>query len=214
MVRYTSEPATVLIDFDTQTRVVSFWHETNLPDDSIIRKQLPALTAPMLGLWWTDPTKYSVEGYDDALHAIRRVFEAREWLIKVAKGAARCPGDGRLQRSTVTESLHIASVIKASGEPLAAFNRGTFVFSTKAARIAAQIELTENSKIPGRTLDTEGVDPCVDWMLAALKYRDWLGRLVRQKDCVPLIEKRDGERVLRIRADMPKTLRREFTRRF
>jgi hypothetical protein len=57
-------------------------------------------------------------------------------------------------------------------------------------------------------------DPCVDWMLWALKYRGWLHRIVRQPDCIPVIEKRDGERVLRISTQMPKTLRREFTRRF
>jgi hypothetical protein len=201
-----------------------------LPNDSAIHQQLPSLTANHLGLWWTDPKRFSVEGYDDALHAMRRVFEAREWLIKVVKGAVPVPRDGRLQRATVTESLHIASVIRACSQPLVAFDRGTFVFASKAAPIAALIASAENSKGSTRienqkvaanaaTPPQGGVlagvpDACVDWMLVALKYRDWLHRIVRSKNCIPMIEKRDGERCLRISSQMPKTLRKEFLRRF
>jgi hypothetical protein len=228
--RINSEPATVIIDSETQRSIVAFWHDMILPNESAIHQQLPSLTANHLGLWWTDPKQFSVEGYDDALHAMRRVFEAREWLIKVVKGAIPVPKDGRLQRATITESLHIASVIRACNQPLVAFDRGTFVFASKAAPIAALISSAENSKSSTR-LENQKVamnqdlaakaaipagvpDACVDWMLVALKYRDWLHRIVRSKGCVPLIEKRDGERCLRISSQMPKTLRKEFLRRF
>jgi hypothetical protein len=216
--RINSEPATVIIDSETQRSIVAFWHEMILPNESAIHQQLPSLTANHLGLWWTDPKRFSVEGYDDALHAMRRVFEAREWLIKVVKGAIPVPRDGRLQRATVTESLHIASVIRACNQPLVAFDRGTFVFASKAAPIAALISSAENSKgstrLENQKITETGADLCVDWMLVALKYRDWLHRIVRSKNCVPLIEKRDGERCLRISSQMPKTLRKEFLRRF
>jgi hypothetical protein len=224
--RIASEPATVIVDFETQRPAVIFWHETRLPEDSPIKKQLPTLTALHLGLWWEDPDKYSIEGYDDALRAMRRVFEVREWLIGVIKGRNRTSDvrgqttDGRLMRGSVTtESLHIASVIKACGIDLLNFHKGTFIFGKKAAPIAEAIAGVE-ARVPTRDesavrpLNSEGVDPCIDWMLAALKYRDWLHKIVRQHDCIPLVEKRDGERILRISSAMPKTLRREFTRRF
>ena len=226
--RVNSEPATVIIDFETQRPVVTFWHETHLPDDSPIKKHLPTLTALHLGLWWEEPAKYSVEGYDDALRAIRRVFEAREWLVGVIKGKFRAANagttDGRIIRGSVaTESLHIASVIKACGFDLLNFNKGMFIFGPKAAPITEWIataeqkfgeSMNDDSTQSTRFLDSEGIDLCIDWMLAALKYRDWLHKIVRQQDCIPLIEKRDGERVLRISSAMPKTLRREFTKRF
>jgi hypothetical protein len=44
-------------------------------------------------------------------------------------------------------------------------------------------------------------------MLWALKYRDWLHRILRRPDGIPMIEKRDGEPVLRISTQMPETLR-------
>jgi hypothetical protein len=213
-----AQPALPIVDSETrQTRIV-FFHKPILPPDSEVTKTLPKLTAAMIGLWWTDPTKYLIEGYDDALLAMRRVFEAREFLIKVVKGAVRVPNDGRLQRSTVTESLHIASVIKACGEPLVAFDRKTFVFKTEAARIAALIDAEENgnrsTRLENQKVGGTTKDLCVDWMLWALKYRDWLGRIVRNPECVPMIERRHGDCFLRVRADMPKTLRREFTRKW
>ncbi len=217
----------MVVDFETQRPVVTFWHETRLPDASPIKKQLPTLTALHLGLWWDEPKKYSVEGYDDALRAMRRVFEMREWLIGVIKGkhrVARGTTDGRMIRGSVaTESLHIASVIKACDHDLLNFNRGMFIFGKKAAPITEWIataeqkfgETAQNGATSStRFLDSEGVDLCIDWMLAALKYRDWLHKIVRQPDLIPLVEKRDGERILRISSAMPKTLRKEFTSRF
>jgi hypothetical protein len=214
-----AQPTTVVVDFETKQPVVTFWHETHPPADSQIARKLPNLIASHIGEWWsgasrTGGNQYSIDGYDDALHAMRRVREMREWLIKVVKGAIRVPSDGRLQRATVTESLHIASVIKACGESLVAFDRGTFVFSAKAGKIASLIDAAA-SKDPAsnvRPLSSDGTDPCIDWMLAALHHGDALKRFVRA--CVPLIEKNDGDRCLRISSQMPKTLRREFTRRF
>jgi hypothetical protein len=213
--RINAEPATVIIDYDTKRPIVAFWHDMTLPVDSKIRQQLPSLTANHLGLWWSKPKEFSIEGYNDALLAIRRVFEVREWLIKVVKGAIRVPHDARnVHNSVSTQSLHIASIIKATTpEPgLLAFDKGTFVFGPQAAPIAALLDHTSTRAENQHTDD--GSDRCVDWMVAALKYRDWLHRIVKSKGCVPLIEKRDGDRFLRISSQMPKTLRREFTSRF
>src|SRR5437773_1869623 len=141
-----SQPATVIIDYETKKRVVCFFHRPLLADDSPIKEHLPLLSAYMLAMWWADPAKYSIDGYDDALWAMRRVFETREWLIGVIKGKYRVASDGRRQRGSVsTESLHTASVIRACEVPLLAFDRGTFVFGPKAAEIAALIEASENT---------------------------------------------------------------------
>jgi hypothetical protein len=37
-------------------------------------------------------------------------------------------------------------------------------------------------------------DLCIDWMLMALKYHDWLKQIVKDPDNIPMIEMRDGER--------------------
>jgi hypothetical protein len=235
--RIKEEPATVVVDFDTKQPVVTFWHEQTMPPEAPVAisfaKLEKILGAGHVGLWWAEPKKYSIEGYDDALHAMRYVHETREWLIGAIKGRHRVVGDGRRQNNSVTtESLHIASVILASDCPLIAFDRRTFVFSSKAAPIAALIheasdgrERSPSAPNPQRaTINTFGRDLCVDWMLASLACRDRLKGFVDQclartyqpdgARSAPMIEKRDGDRVLRISSDMPKTLRREFTRRF
>jgi hypothetical protein len=222
--RVDAEPATYVVDFETKKPVVTFWHEHTLPADAPVAvtfaKLDKILTATHVGVWWADPGKYSIEGYDDALQAIRRVHEAREWLIGVIKGRFRVAGDGRRQKGSVaTESLHVASSIMACDVPLEAFDRRTFVFDSKAAPIAALIhEASEGASARGpaltqrKSVDTFGRDLCIDWMLAALTCRDRLMEFVRA--CIPMIEKSDGDRVLRVSSQMPKTLRREFTRRF
>src|SRR4051812_31342981 len=91
--RVESEPATLVIDFETKQPVVTFWHEHTLHPDAPVAKTYAALnkmlTATHVGLWWSEPGKYSIEGYDDAIAAMRRVHETREWLIGVIKGKFR-----------------------------------------------------------------------------------------------------------------------------
>lgn len=222
--RIESEPATVVVDFETKKPVVTFWHEHTLPPEApaaiTFAKAGQMLTATHVGTWWTDPDKYSIEGYDDALRAIRRVHEAREWLIGIIKGKFRVAGDGRRQKNSVTtESLHVAAVVMSCGIPLVAFDRRTFVFGSKAGPIAALIEdasVGQSATGPAiaqrQSAETFGRDLCIDWMLAGLTCRDRLMQFVRS--AVPMIEKNDGDRVLRISSEMPKTLRREFTKRF
>lgn len=208
-----TQPVAVVIDFETEKRAVSFFHKSFLPETSHIKKQLPTLSAFMLEMWWSDPSAFIVEGYQDALLKMRRVFECREWLIGVIKGRHGAANDGRWQKNSVfTKSLHAASVIRASDFPLIAFDHGTFIFKSGAAGIAGLIDAVENTDQSLRSNTEE--DSCVDWMLWALKYHDWLKSMVRDPNNIPLIEKRDGERALRISTQMPKTLRREFTRRF
>jgi hypothetical protein len=226
--RVDSEPATVVVDFETKQPVVTFWHEHTLTPDAPVAKTFAAagkvLTATHVGMWWDGASrtglKYSIEGYDDALQAIRHVHESRQSLIGVIKGKDRPIGDGRFQNDSVaTESLHVASIIRACGIPLAAFHRRTFVFGSKAAPIAALIyEASEGASATGpalaqrKTEESFGRDLCIDWMLAGLVCRDRLMGFYRQ--CVAQIEKRNGDRVLRISSQMPKSLRREFTRRW
>jgi hypothetical protein len=221
--RMDSEPATVVVDFETKQPVVTFWHEHTLPPDAPVAKTFAAigkiLTVAHVGIWWANPGKYSIEGYDDALSAMRSVFEARQWLIGVIKGEHQLENARFNKKSIVTESLHVASVIKGCGFPLIGFEKvnarnARFVFSNQASTIAALIERELNSAPEAHHPRPPAPDPCVDWMLWALKYRDWLQRIVRDPNCIPMIEKRDGERVCRISSAMPKTLRREFTRRF
>jgi hypothetical protein len=180
--RIKEEPATVVVDFETKQPVVTFWHEQTMPPEAPVAisfaKLDKVLGAGHVGLWWAEPKKYSIEGYDDALQAMRRVHETREWLIGAIKGKHRVAGDGRRQaKSVTTESLHIASIILACDCQLLAFDRRTFVFSNKAAPIAALIhEASEDGRArspsapnPQRaTAVTFGRDLCVDWMLASL----------------------------------------------
>jgi hypothetical protein len=222
--RVDAEPATLVVDFETNQKVVTFWHEHTLPLDAPVAISFAALgktlTATHVGMWWDKPSKYSIEGYDDALRAIRRVHECRQRLIGVIKGEHQLNGDSRLQKDSVaTENLHIASSIMACDVPLLGFQRRTFIFGSKAAPIAALIhEASEGASATGpaiaqrKTIDSFGRDLCIDWMLAGLCCRDQLARFVRQ--CTAQIEKRDGDRVLRLSSRMPKILRREFTRRW
>jgi hypothetical protein len=219
--RVEAEPATLVIDAATQKSVVTFWHDHTLAPEAPVaqtyaaRKQI--LTATDVGLWWAEPGKYSIEGYDDALAAMRRVHEVREWLIGVIKGKFRVTGDGRKQKNSVTtNSLHIASCVMAcSDKALTAFDRGIFVFNNKTGEIAALVHDAANeshSNLQRGTVQKFGQDLCIDWMYAALICRDKLMGFVRQ--CIAQIEQRDGDRVLRLSSQMPKALRREFVQRW
>jgi len=217
--RVGAEPATLVVDAETQKPVVTFWHEHDMPPEAPVYKTFAArkqqLRATDVGMWWDEPGKYSIEGYDDALTAMRRVHECREWLIGVIKGKFRVAGDGRAQKDSVTtDSLHVASCIMAAGCELAAFDRRTFIFSRKAALIAALVEDAANDPTDAqrKTAEKDGRDYCVDWMYVSLVCRDKLMGFVRQ--CIAQIEQRDGDRVLRLSSQMPKTLRREFMRRW
>jgi hypothetical protein len=222
--RVDAEPATYVVDFETKKPIVTFWHEHTLPADAPVAITFAAagkiLTATHVGTWWSDPAKYSVEGYDDALAAMRRVHETREWLLGVIKGWRRVMGDARFAKDSVsTSSLHVASAIMACEIPLVAFDRRTFIFGKQAAPIAGLIhEASQGASAAGpaiaqrKTIETFGRDLCIDWMLAALTCRDRLAGFVRA--CIAQIEKRDGNRVLRLSSQMPKTLRREFTRKW
>src|SRR5580765_26995 len=102
--RVDAEPATLVVDFETKRPVVTFWHEHTLPPEAPVAITFAALdkllTATHVGLWWDEPGKYSIEGYDDALQAMRRVHEKREWLIGAIKGKHRVAGDGRRQANS------------------------------------------------------------------------------------------------------------------
>jgi hypothetical protein len=214
------EPCTRTIEAGDRgpREIVTFWHEPRLADGDKTHPTCPKLAAVDVDAWWRYPGKFTVSGYDDALLAMRRVLECRQWLIEIVHGARRIQNQHFSRSSVVTDELHYASVLKACGfELLAAERRGRkflFVFGSKAARVIELLVRSESpeSVYPDRRPEGEKSEPdlCVDWMLWALKYRDWLHRIVNSPDCVPMIEMRDGERVLRISSNMPDKLKKEW----
>src|SRR5581483_5593420 len=104
-------------------------------------------------------------------------------------------------------------VLRASGFALIGFEKARpshFVFPAKAVRVIELLDCAEQSDKTYSDRRDDGMDLCVDWMLWALKYRDWLARMVSDPNCIPMIEMRDGEKVLRISSRMPEKLQREW----
>jgi hypothetical protein len=202
---------------------VIFWHAANILPDAPVLQTSPNLRAIDVLAWWKYPAKYSIEGFDDALTAMRRVFETREWLLQLIKGGRTIVNQHHAKNAIVTGSLRSAAIIKACGFDLIGFeNVGAaqvprncrFIFPAKATRVAELIERS-SAKSSEHYSDrrADGRDLCIDWMLWALEYHSRLMQLVRQCGGA-MIEMRDGERVCRFHSQMPKTLRREVLRHF
>ncbi|HEX3817542.1 MAG TPA: hypothetical protein VHW03_04570 [Chthoniobacterales bacterium] len=199
-VKAEAEPCTVTIDVATRRRTVTFWHEPELPPDAPVARTLQKLKAIDVDGWWRMPGKYSIEGYDDALTAMRRVQEMREWLLGLIHGSRSLPNRAHGRGEVATPSLHIASAIKACGVPVIAYEKktGLFVFPKAAVAIAELI-----GRDAGReTIAKHGADLCLDWMLWALKYHDWLLRMVRNPDCIPLLQMAANDRTLQVSSAM------------
>ena len=236
-VKHDAEPCTVTIDAITHKRVVTFWHDPVMPPDSAIaldlQKRKLEVKAIDIDAWWRTPDRYTIAGYDDALNAMRSVLEAREWLLGLVHGSQRLSND-RLRVSDAraksepragqvkTSDLHIASVIRAAGVPVVAYEKRDrrFIFPKAAIPIAeliAQESDERASVIVNKQRDTvnqHGRDLCVDWMLWALKYRDWLHGFVRNPLCVPVLEFREDDRVAMMSANLPEKQQRELLSHF
>jgi len=137
------------------------------------------------------------EGYDDALEAMRRVHEKREWLIGVIKGRFRIAGDGRWQKNSVTNRFApCRQRDHGLRYPARGLRSQDLRLFHKAAPMAALIhEASEGPSASGpattqrNTTRQFGRDLCIDWMLAALACRDRLAVFVSNASAQ--IEKRD-----------------------
>ena len=196
-----AQPCTVTIDADKEKRIITFFHEgtTKLGD----------FTANHVDLWWNSPKgKFTIEGYDDALTAMKRVHVERGRMIDLSKRGPRYEPGRKV--SVATSSLHTASCLAACEIECLGYDPTgkQWVFSQGAEIIWEQIK--KGGKPKERPLAN---DLCIDWMLESLRYRDWLAKLVRDPDCIPVIEMRDGEKVLMISQGMPEREQREWVAR-
>lgn len=191
--RTDAQPVSITIDADTQRPVATFFHQdtTTLGDFS----------ARLVDLWWNSPKgKYSIVGYDDALHAMRKVHVERSKMLQFAKQAGKYVPTGR--SIVATQSIHAAAILGACEIPLVGYDPSTsqWIFG-KGAEVVLSLIKSGGKPKEERPLTN---DLCIDWMLESLRYRDWLMKLVRDPENIPIIEMRDGERTLQISRDMNK----------
>ncbi len=188
--RLDAQPVGITINADTEKRVVTFYHHD--------KTKLGNFSARDVDLWWNSPTgKYTIEGYDDALTSMRRVGVERARMIDVAKR----PQKYNPTRAAVvaTTSLHTASVLAACEINLIGYDPSgrQWIFAKGAEVVAGLIK--KGGKPEERPLSN---DLCIDWMLEWIRYRDWLAKMVKDPECIPMIEMRDGERSALISRDM------------
>jgi hypothetical protein len=227
-VKVEAQPCTVTIDAETQKRVFTFWHEPTLAPDSTVALTLAAQNPPVVlkaidvDAWWRTPGRYTITGYDDALAAIRRVHEVREWILQIRHGSRRLErptGRGSRQGEVKTSDVHIASIIRSCGVPVVAYEKRDrrFIFPKEAIPIAELIVDADRS-LAGEdpavkqrgTSARFGSDLCIDWMLAGLRLRDVLHGYILHPDNIPVLEFRDDDRVAMVSANLPEREQREL----
>ncbi len=189
--RLDAQPVGVTINADTQRSVVTFYHH----DTNAIR----SFTAGDVDLWWNSPTgKYSIAGYDDALTAMRRVGIERARMIDVAKRPEKYKPSRKV--TVATTSLHTASILSACEIKLIGYDPSgrQWIFS-KGAEVISDLIKKGGKPKEQRPLSN---DLCIDWMIEWIRYRDWLAKLVKDPECIPMIEMRDGEHSALISRDM------------
>ncbi len=188
--RLDAQPIGITINADTEKRVVTFYHQD--------QTKLGNFTARDVDLWWNSPTgKYTIRGYDDALAAMRRVGVERARMIDVAKRPDKY--NPTRDVSVATTSLHTASVLAACEIKLIGYDpSGRQWIFAKGAEVVADL-IKKGGKPKERPLSN---DLCIDWMLEWIRYRDWLAKLVKDPECIPMIEMRDGEHSALISRDM------------
>ncbi len=188
-----SQPVAITIDADREQRIITFFHEDQ---SEIPNVRSGKISARDIELWWSQPGKFEIVGYDDALIAIHRVHVERENMIARSKG---CPGRTvHTSGQVATSSLHTASIIAACEIKPLGYEPTTrrWIFGKGAELIANLIKDFHPKDRPNKN------DLCIDWMLEALRYRDWLAKIVRDPENIPLIEIRDGKKILQISAGM------------
>lgn len=195
------QPIAITIDANTERRIIDFFH-----NDGSTHPGLEGISARDVDQWWRAPLgKYTIVGFDDALEAMRRVFREREGLIAVSKD----PKPFKSNHAAVdTDSLHKSSIMAACDIPLVGYESRTrrWTFG-KGAEVIYDLILSGGKPATPRPISN---DLCIDWMLAALKYRDWLIQLVKHPDCIPVIEMREGKKILQISSAMDERERRKW----
>ncbi len=188
--RLDAQPIGVTIDADKERRVVNFFHQD--------KTTLGDFSARDVDLWWNSPSgKYTIVGYDDALTAMRRVHVERAKMIHLAKHGPKYKTTADM--IVATTSLHSASILGACEINLIGYDpSGRQWIFAKGAEVIADL-IKNGGKPEGRPLSN---DLCVDWMLESLKYRDWLAKMIKDPECIPVIEIRDGEKILTISSAM------------
>lgn len=185
-----SQPLTVTIDGETRKRFVTFFHEDST--------KLGNFSATDVDAWWRAPRgKYTIEGYDDALTAMKRVHQSRWEMLQIMKfGPAY---RGARNSSIGTDSLHSASCLSACEIKCIGYEEKShkWIFGKGSEAVLDQIE--KGGRPESRPLSN---DLCIDWMLECLRYRDWMVQLIRDPECVPVVEMRDGEKILMISKKM------------
>jgi hypothetical protein len=217
------QPVSVVINVEADHPAITFWHRPDPDPASALanatyeehgeRKPLK-IVAIDVEAWWRYPGKFSIPGFDDAINGVRRVLEQREWILQLIFGSRRIANQHFDRNSVVTNSLHTASILKACGFEMLAFEkmpgRGNdrFVFPAKCVGIVEQVERYCS---PRRD---DGRDSCADWMLSGLRFFDLLVKRVREAGAMPMIEMRDADRVAQFSSQMPRLMRKEFLRHF
>lgn len=196
-----AQPCTVTIDADKEQRIVTFFHDgtTKLGD----------FTANHVDLWWNSPAgKFSIEGYDDALEAMKQVHVSRGEMIHISKHGPKYSLSKEV--TLATSSLHTASILDACEIKCLGYDPTgkQWIFAKGAELVWEQIK--KGGKPSQRPLSN---DLCIDWMIESLRYRDWLAKLLRDPECIPTIEMRDGEKILLISSAMPEREQREWVSR-
>lgn len=188
--RTDAQPIGVTIDADKERRIVNFFHQDNTV--------LGDFSARDVDLWWNSPAgKYTIVGYDDALTAMRRVHVERAKMIHLAKHGPKYKTTADM--IIATTSLHSASILAACEIKLIGYDpAGRQWIFAKGAEVISDL-IRNGGKPKERPLEN---DLCVDWMLEALKYRDWLAKMIKDPECIPMIEMREGEKILQISSGM------------
>lgn len=196
------QPVSVTIDGATERKIVTFWHDDNSPS-------LDKISARDIELWWcSTPGKFSIDGYDDALSAIRRVFVERELMIAISKKNWKPVSLFGNVDSIATKSLHTAAILTGCDITCSGYEKSSqrWAFG-KGAEVVMELIAKGGKPSDLRPLTS---DLCIDWMLEALRYRDWLFQLVKHPDNIPVIEMRDGQKILQISAGMDEREQRKW----
>ncbi len=196
-----AQPVAITIDADREQRIITFFHQDQSEIPNILAGKISARDVE---LWWSQPGKFEIVGYDDALMAIHRVHVARESMIAASKDHSGRPAYASGQ--VATSSLHTASIIAACEIKPLGYEPTTrrWIFGNGAEVIAGLVKDFKGEGRPNKN------DLCIDWMVEALRYRDWLAKIVRNPENIPVIEIRDGKKILQISAGMPEKEQRKW----
>ncbi len=200
--RTDAQPVGRTINVETGKEVVVFYHQD--------KTTMGDFSARDVELWWNSPKgKYTIVGYDDALTAIQRVHAERARLLHLAFHGPKYTATQTAIFATT--SINEASIVVACDIKLIGYDPSgkQWIFGKGASLIAGLVE--KGGRPEDRPLSN---DLCIDWMLAALQYRNWLAKFIKDPDNIPMLELRDGERTLMISKGMKESEKEQWINRF